>query len=751
MTPVKIWLGYPYPLGATWLGNGVNFAIFSETATSVDLCLFDEVEARQENIRIPMTEQTDQVWHVFLPDVRPGQLYGYRVSGPYEPERGLRFNSSKLLIDPYAKAIAGQVNWADEMYGYVVGDEKEDLVRDFRDDAWGMPKAVVTDNAFDWGEHEKRLGIPLHSSVIYELHVKGFTQLCPDVPEELRGTYAGLGSSAAIEYFKNLGVTAVELLPMHAHIDDKALIDRGLRNYWGYNTIGFFAPEAKYSSSGDQGQQVIEFKSMVRNLHAAGIEVILDVVYNHTAEGNHMGPTLSFRGVDNPAYYRLLPEDPRFYQDFTGTGNTFNLLHPRTLQLVMDSLRYWINDMKVDGFRFDLASTLARDMNGVNKLHAFFEIIHQDPVISQVKLIAEPWDIGEGGYQVGNFPVLWAEWNGKYRDEVRRFWKGDEGRVGEIAYRLTGSPDLYQTTGRRPYASINFVTAHDGFTLNDLVSYNDKHNEANGENNRDGDNNNNSWNCGVEGPTDDPEINKLRERQRRNFLATLFLSQGVPMLCAGDEWARTQHGNNNAYCQDNEISWLSWEQKQNALLDFTKKLIELRRDHPVFRRPKFFQGRRIRGSEIKDVMWFNPGGNEMSDEEWGSPFVRCLGVMLSGDTMDVSNFEGDPIHDDTFLLLLNAHHEPIPFVLPGQEHIEWLLLLDTEANEGFLKEPRKLPSGDEVEVIGRAVCLLKLEAGAQAEARKESWKKRKVAWPKIEKKAGKKTSSTPEKEAIKEG
>jgi isoamylase len=751
MTPVKIWLGYPYPLGATWLGNGVNFAIFSETATSIDLCLFDEVEARQENIRIPMTEQTDQVWHVFLPDVRPGQLYGYRVSGPYEPERGLRFNSSKLLIDPYAKAIAGQVNWADEMYGYVVGDEKEDLARDFRDDAWGMPKAVVINNAFDWGEHEKRLGIPLHSSVIYELHVKGFTQLCSDVPEELRGTYAGLGSSAAIEYFKNLGVTAVELLPVHAHIDDKGLIDRGLCNYWGYNTIGFFAPEAKYSSSGDQSQQVIEFKSMVRNLHAAGIEVILDVVYNHTAEGNHMGPTLSFRGVDNPAYYRLLPEDPRFYQDFTGTGNTFNLLHPRTLQLVMDSLRYWINDMKVDGFRFDLASTLARDMNGVNKLHAFFEIIHQDPVISQVKLIAEPWDIGEGGYQVGNFPVLWAEWNGKYRDEVRRFWKGDEGRVGEIAYRLTGSPDLYQTTGRRPYASINFVTAHDGFTLNDLVSYNDKHNEANGENNHDGDNNNNSWNCGVEGPTDDPEINKLRERQRRNFLATLFLSQGVPMLCAGDEWARTQHGNNNAYCQDNEISWLSWEHKQRALFDFTKKLIELRRDHPVFRRPKFFQGRRIRGSEIKDVMWFNPGGNEMSDEEWGSSFVRCLGVMLSGDTMDVLNFEGAPIHDDTFLLLLNAHHEPIPFVLPGQEHIEWLLLLDTEADEGFLNEPRKLLSGDEVEVIGRAVCLLKLEAGAQAEARKESWKKRKVAWPKIEKKAGKKTSSTPEKEAVKEG
>ena len=752
MTPVKVWLGYPYPLGATWLGNGVNFAIFSETATSVDLCLFDEVEAPQENIRIPMTEQTDQVWHVFLPDVRPGQLYAYRVSGPYEPERGLRFNSSKLLIDPYAKAIAGQVNWADEMFGYVVGDEKEDLVRDFRDNAWGMPKAVVTDNAFDWGEHDMRLGIPLHSSVIYEVHVKGFTKLCPGVPEELRGTYAGLGSTAAIEYLKNLGVTAVELLPIHAHIDDKVLVDRGLRNYWGYNTIGFFAPEAKYSSSGDHGQQMTEFKSMVRNLHGAGIEVILDVVYNHTAEGNHLGPTLSFRGVDNPAYYRLLPEDPRFYKDFTGTGNTFNLLHPRTLQLVMDSLRYWINDMKVDGFRFDLASTLARDLHGVNKLHAFFETIHQDPVISQVKLIAEPWDVGEGGYQVGNFPVLWAEWNGKYRDTVRSFWKGDEGKIGELAYRLTGSPDLYQTSGRRPYASVNFVTSHDGFTLNDLVSYNDKHNEANGENNHDGDNHNNSWNCGTEGPTEDPEINKLRDQQRRNFLATLFLSQGVPMLCAGDEWARTQHGNNNAYCQDNEIGWLSWEhdEKKKALFDFTKKLIQLRRDHPVFRRPKFFQGRRIRGSEIKDVMWFNPGGNEMSDEEWGSSFVRCLGVMLSGDTMDVSNFEGEPIHDDTFLLLLNAHHEALPFVLPGEKHIEWLLLLDTAIDEGFLNEPRKLPSGDEVEVIGRGLCLLKLEAGAQAEARKESWKKRKVAWPKIEKQVGKAPAPS-EKEAVNEG
>ena len=730
MTSVKTWLGYPYPLGATWMGNGVNFGLFSEAATSVDLCLFDSIDARQENVRIPVTEHTDQVWHVFLPDVRPGQLYGFRVSGPYDPERGLRFNSSKLLLDPYAKAIAGEVNWSDEMFGYVVGGEDEDLTQDFRDDAWGVPKSVVIDNTFDW-HGDKKLGVPLHNSVIYEVHVKSFTKLCPDVPEELRGTYAGLGSAAAIDYLKKLGVTAVELLPVQAHIDDKVLIDRGLTNYWGYNTIGFFAPHADYSSSGQLGEQIPEFKSMVRNLHAAGIEVILDVVYNHTAEGNHLGPTLCFRGIDNIAYYRLQSDKPRFYLDFTGTGNTFNLLHPRTLQLVMDSLRYWVLEMHVDGFRFDLASTLARDDEGVNKLHAFFEIIHQDPVLSQVKLIAEPWDVGEGGYQVGNFPVLWAEWNGKYRDAMRSFWKGDEGRVGEMAYRLTGSPDLYQHSGRRPYASINFVTAHDGFTLKDLVSYNEKHNELNGDNNTDGENNNQSWNCGVEGPTDDPEINELRERQCRNFLTTLFLSQGVPMLPGGDERGRTQNGNNNAYCQDNEISWLNWEcdEKQNQLLEFTRKLIRLRRDHPVFRRPKFFQGRRIRGSEIRDVMWFNPGGSEMSEEEWASPFVRCLGMLLSGDTMDVLNFQGEPIRDDTFLLLINAHYEPIPFVLPGQEHIEWQLILDTMEADGFLREPRKFASGDDIDLGGRAACLLQLVSGAHAQAREESWKKRHVEFP----------------------
>jgi len=732
MTSVRTFLGYPYPLGATWMGNGVNFAIFSEHATGVELCLFDNIEDTEENIRIPVTEQTDQVWHVFLPDARPGQLYGFRVSGPYDPERGLRFNSSKLLLDPYAKATAGEVSWADEMFGYVVGDKKEDLTQDFRDDAWGVSKSMVIDTGFDW-QGDQRPGIPLHSSVIYELHVKGFSKLWRDVPEKLRGTYAALGTPAAIDYFKKLGVTAIELLPVHAHIDDKLLVDRGLTNYWGYNTIGFFAPHAQYSSSGQMGQQVSEFKSMVRSLHAAGIEVILDVVYNHTGEGNHLGPTVCFRGVDNAAFYRLLADNPRFYLDYTGTGNTVDTLHSRTLQLVMDSLRYWVSEMHVDGFRFDLASALARDGTGVNKFHAFFKVIEQDPVLSQVKLIAEPWDVGDGGYQVGNFPVPFSEWNGKYRDAVRSFWKGDEGRIGEMGYRLTGSPDLYQHTGRRPYASINFVTAHDGFTLSDLVSYDKKHNELNGDSNNDGDNNNLSWNCGVEGPTDDAQINALRERQRRNFLTTLFLSQGVPMLTGGDEWGRSQKGNNNAYCQDNEISWFDWtrDEKQNQFLQFTRRLIWFRKAHPVFRRPKFFRGRRIRASEIRDVMWFNPGGSEMSEEEWASPFVRCIGMLLSGDTSDVLTFEGEPVRDDTFLLLINAHYEPIPFVLPGQENLEWQLILDTMDPNGFLAEPRKFPSGDDVALGGRACCLLQLVSGAQAQAREESWKKRPVEFPPV--------------------
>jgi glycogen operon protein len=732
MTSVRTFLGYPYPLGATWMGNGVNFALFSERATAVELCLFDDLNGSEENIRIPVTEQTDQVWHVFLPDVTPGQLYGFRVSGPYDPEHGLRFNSSKLLLDPYAKAIAGEVSWADEMFGYAIGNKKEDLAQDFRDDAWGVPKSVVIDTAFDW-QGDRRPGIPLQDSVIYEMHVRGFSKLWNEIPEALRGTYAGLGTPAAIDYFKKLGVTAVELLPVHAHIDDKVLIERGLTNYWGYNTIGFFAPHAQYSSSGQMGEQVSEFKAMVRSLHAAGIEIILDVVYNHTAEGNHLGPTLCFRGIDNPSYYRLLADNQRFYLDYTGTGNTLDTLHPRPLQMVMDSLRYWASEMHVDGFRFDLASALARDGSGVNKFHGFFKAIRQDPVLSQVKLIAEPWDVGDGGYQVGNFPGPWSEWNGKYRDTVRAFWKGDEGRIGEMGYRLTGSPDLYRHDGRRPFASINFVTAHDGFTLNDLVSYNEKHNEANGDGNNDGDNNNQSWNCGVEGPTEDPQINSLRERQRRNFLTALFLSQGVPMLTGGDEWGRTQNGNNNAYCQDNQISWFDWtrDEKQNQFLEFTRKLIQLRKDHPVFRRPKFLKGRRIPGSEIRDVMWFNPGGNMMSEDEWASPFVRCLGMLLSGDTSDILTFEGEPVHDDTFLLLINAHYEPIPFVLPGQENLEWQLILDTMDAAGFLAEPRKFASGDDVDLGGRACCLLQLVSGTQAQAREESWKKRAVEFPAI--------------------
>src|SRR5215211_3598867 len=733
MTPVRTFLGHPYPMGATWTGSRVNFAIFSEHATGVELCLFDSAEDANENVRIPLKERTDQVWHVLLPDARPGQLYGFRVSGAYEPDRGLRFNSSKLLLDPYAKAIVGGVSWADEMFGYVIGNDKEDLTQDFRENAWGVPKSVVIDSGFDW-QNDKRPAIPLHESVIYEVHVKGFSKLWRNLPEQFRGTYAGLGSPPAIDYFKKLGVTAVQLLPVHAHTDEKLLVDNGLTNYWGYNTIGFFAPHGEYSSSGQIGEQVAEFKAMVRSLHAAGIEVILDVVYNHTAEGNHLGPTLCFRGIDNPSYYRLHPENPRFYLDFTGTGNSLNLLHPRTLQLVTDSLRYWVEEMHVDGFRFDLATELARNHSGFSTERPFFQVIQQDPVLSQVKLIAEPWDVGDGGYQVGNFPPPWSEWNGKYRDAIRSFWKGDEGRIGEMAYRLTGSPDLYQHNGRRPYASINFITAHDGFTLNDLVSYNEKHNEANGENNHDGDNNNHAWNHGVEGPTDDPEINELRARQRRNFLTTLLLSQGVPMICAGDEWARTQNGNNNAYCQDNEISWLKWEytEEEKRLLEFTRKLIQLRRDHPVFRRPKFFQGRRIRGSEIKDVMWFNPGGNEMSEEEWSSPFVRCLGMLLSGDTIDVLSFEGDPIRDQTFLLLINAHHETIPFVLPGEEHLEWRLVLDTANEAGFVENGERYASGDDFVVEGRATKLLRLTAGSQAKARHESWKKRQVDVPRRE-------------------
>ncbi|HEV2704468.1 MAG TPA: glycogen debranching protein GlgX, partial [Pyrinomonadaceae bacterium] len=614
---MQVWPGQPYPLGAMWDGSGVNFALFSENATGVELCLFDARDPSRERARIRLTEQTDLVWHCYLPEARPGQLYGYRVEGPYEPRLGHRFNPSKLLLDPYAKAIAGNVNWTEAVFGYTIGHELADLSRDERDSAADVPKCVVVDPAFTWGgdQHPRT---PWHKTLIYEMHVKGFTALHPEVPEALRGTYAGMTHPSVVSYLKALGITAVELLPVHHFISDKFLKERGLTNYWGYNSIGFFAPDVRFSSSGELGQQVAEFKTMVKTLHREGIEVILDVVYNHTGEGNQLGSTLCFRGIDNASYYRLVPGDERYYVDYTGCGNTLNMTHPRTLQLIMDSLRYWVLEMHVDGFRFDLASALARELHEVDRLGAFFDIIHQDPVLSQVKLIAEPWDLGEGGYQVGNFPVLWAEWNGVYRDVVRSFWRSEGGHIDSMAYRLTGSSDLYEHGGRRPYASINFVTAHDGFTLNDLVSYNEKHNEANGEENRDGENHNRSWNCGIEGETDDPRVLTLRARQRRNFLATLLRSQGVPMLQAGDERARTQRGNNNAYCQDNEISWLDWtlDEERGDLLEFTRLLIRLFHKHPVLRRRKFFQGRKIRGSEAKDVSWFRPDGAEKRDADW---------------------------------------------------------------------------------------------------------------------------------------
>ena len=709
MKPSSIWLGKPYPLGASWQGDGVNFALFSENAKSVDLCLFDHIDSPRERERIRLPEYTDHVWHGFVPGLKPGQLYGYRVYGPHEPEKGARFNGSKLLVDPYARAIAGKIRWSDEMFAYKLGNPEGDLAQDYRDDAWGVPRCVVIDPAFNWSG-DMHPGTPLDRSVIYEVHVKGFSKLCGGIPEKLRGTYAALGSGFAIDYFKNLGVTAVELLPVHQHMTDMALHDRGLANYWGYNTLGYFAPECSYSASGVTGGQVTEFKTMVKNLHAAGIEVLLDVVYNHTGEGNHLGPTLCFRGIDNVSYYRLVPDHPRYYMDYTGTGNTLNVMHPRVLQLIMDSLRYWVTEMHVDGFRFDLASALAREAAGVSKFSAFLDIIHQDPILSQVKLIAEPWDVGEGGYQVGGFPVLWAEWNGKYRDAVRRYWKGDEGHAREMAYRLAGSPDLYQSSGKRPYASINFVTAHDGFTLNDLVSYQEKHNDANGEDNRDGDNHNNAWNCGEEGPSPDPKINALRRRQRRNFLATLFLSQGVPMLCAGDEYGRTQRGINNAYCQDNVLSWLRWERdaETSELFDFTTRLIHFRRAHPIFRRPKFFQGRRIRGAGIKDIMWFNTEGAEMTDEEWRDGFIRCLGMLLGGDAIDVRDARGEPIRDDTFLMLLNASHEQAPFVLPIKNHGCWELIVDTRLEAGFSSGAKTISSGEEWTLIDRSLCLFKL-------------------------------------------
>jgi isoamylase len=693
--------GKPYPQGATWDGSGVNFSIYSEDAKAVNLCLFeDPSSAACETIAV--RESTGRIWHCYIHGVRPGQCYGFRIDGPYEAENGLRFNPAKLLIDPYAKALAGNVDWNAPVFGYEVGNPDEDLKRDDRDDVAAVPKGVVTVPAFDW-ENDRPPLTPLHDSIIYEVHVRGFTARHPDIPEDIRGTYAALTHPLVIEYLKNLGVTAMELMPVHAFLDDKFLLDRGLRNYWGYNTINFFAPEARYSSSGDRGGQIGEFKTMVKALHRAGIEVILDVVYNHTAEGNQLGPTLSFRGVDNRTYYRLVNDKQRYYMDYTGTGNTLNVRHPQVLKLIMDSLRYWVLEMHVDGFRFDLAAALARELQEVDRLSAFFDIINQDPVISQVKLIAEPWDVGEGGYQVGKFPTLWAEWNGRYRDVVRRYWKGDDGQLAELGYRLTGSSDLYQHDGRRPTASINFVTAHDGFTLQDLVSYNDKHNEANGEENRDGSNDNHSWNCGAEGPTEDSGIQELRERQKRNILATILVSQGVPMICGGDEIGRTQNGNNNGYAQDNETSWFDWNLfgKRRPLLEFTRGLIKLRLSHPNLHRRKFFQDRPIGpeaperavdGGQERDIQWFRPDGKEMSDEEWHAGWIRCIGMLLNGRTLEDVNLLGEPLVDETLLILLNPHHEPVRFTFPPpRTGTFWELRLDTRS----FKPPR--PRRDRVQ------------------------------------------------------
>ena len=665
--------GHPYPLGATWDGQGVNFALFSENATKVELCLFESTDATKETTRVRLAEQTDLVWHSYLPDLRPGQLYGYRVHGPYDPTNGHRFNPNKVVLDPYAKAIGRDMKWDDSMFAYKLGDEAQDLAFDDRDNAAFAALARVIDPAFDWG-HDERPNTAWHKTIIYEAHVKGFTKKMPGVPENLRGTYAGMGSDAAIEHMTKLGITAVELLPVHYHINDSHLQGKNLVNYWGYNSLGFFAPDFRYAGKDPVG----EFKAMVKALHKAGIEVILDVVYNHTAEGNHLGPTLAMKGIDNASYYMLSPEERRFYMDFTGCGNVPNMSHPRVLQLIMDSLRYWVSEMHVDGFRFDLASTLARELHEINKLGGFFDIIHQDPTISQVKLIAEPWDVGPGGYKVGNFPVLWTEWNGMYRDTVRDFWKGEGGIINEFATRFSGSSDLYQDDGRKPYASINFVTCHDGFTLQDIVSYNQKHNEANGEENRDGADDNRSWNCGVEGATDDPEINALRERQKRNLIATLLLSQGVPMICAGDELSHSQGGSNNAYCQDNDITWFDWtmtESKAN-FLDFVSMLIQLRKTQPVFQRRRFFKGRPIRG--VKDISWLNPGGEEMTDADWDAGFVKCVGVRLAGDLIEDVDDDGNRIVGETMLTILNAHHEPIPFMLPPhQPERHWERMVDT--------------------------------------------------------------------------
>ncbi|QRQ99947.1 glycogen debranching protein GlgX [Dyadobacter sandarakinus] len=696
--------GEPYPLGATWDGKGVNFAVYSENATSVELCLFDSPESETEDVRVAIKEVTHHVWHVYVPGLKPGQLYGYRVHGPYEPMLGLRFNHNKLLIDPYAKAISGTINWHDALFGYKIGDPEEDLSFSELDSAPYIPKSVVVNHLFDW-EGVTPPEIPYHDTIIYEAHVKGFTCLHPDIPEDIRGTYAGLAHPASISYLKKLGVNAIELMPIHHFIADRHLKERGLTNYWGYNSIGFFAPDVRYSSTGTTGQQVIEFKNMVKEMHKAGIEVILDVVYNHTGEGNQMGPTLSFRGIDNLSYYRLT--DGRYYMDYTGTGNTLNARLPSALRLIMDSLRYWITEMHVDGFRFDLASTLARELHEVDRLSAFFDIIHQDPIISQVKLIAEPWDIGHDGYQVGKFPIGWAEWNGRYRDCMRDYWRGADSMLAEFAERFTGSSDLYKTEYRLPTASINFITAHDGFTLNDLVSYNEKHNEANGEESRDGESHNRSWNCGEEGDTENGEVIELRNKQKRNFLTTLFLSQGVPMLVAGDEWGRTQQGNNNAYCQDNEISWLNWDKVDENLLNFTQKLIAFCKAHPSFRRKQWFRGTPIKGVGLEDIAWFLPEGIEMPEESWNHDFAKSLGIFLNGKGIRHMNPKGEPIYDDSFYIIFNAHYEPVNYTMPPEKYgTSWRMVIDT-SRDIVDENGEVFGPGSSVAVDSRSVVVFK--------------------------------------------
>ena len=676
---MQVWPGAAYPLGASYDGVGTNFALFSEVAEAVEVCLFDSDGTER---RVTLPESDGFVWHGYLPGISPGQRYGYRVHGPYDPRRGLRCNPNKLLLDPYAKAVEGEIDWDASLFAYRLDDPGR---RSDDDSAAHMPKSVVVNPYFDWAD-DRAPRRPYHETVIYEAHVRGMTMRHPEVPEELRGTYAGLGHPAVVAHLTKLGVTAIELMPVHQFVHDDALVRRGLRNYWGYNTISFLAPHNGYASRGQRGQQVSEFKAMVRELHIAGIEVILDVVYNHTAEGNHLGPTLCFRGIDNPAYYRLLDDKPEYYMDYTGTGNSLNVRSPQSLQLIMDSLRYWVTEMHVDGFRFDLAATLAREFYDVDRLSTFFEVVQQDPVVSQVKLIAEPWDVGPGGYQVGNFPPLWTEWNGRYRDTVRDFWRGEPGTLGEFASRISGSSDLYQDDGRRPVASINFVTCHDGFTLHDLVSYNGKHNEANGEGNRDGESHNRSWNCGVEGETDDADVLALRARQRRNFLATLLLSQGTPMLGHGDELGRTQRGNNNAYCQDSALSWVDWESADRPLIEFTARLAALRAEHPIFRRRRFFDGRPVRRSAespIPDVEWFTPDAQEMTEDDWETGLGRAVALFLNGDGIRERGPRGETITDDSFILCFNSYWEPVTFTTPASEYGDkWRVLLDTSEPTG---------------------------------------------------------------------